>query len=368
MGLGNQMLLIERSTHPEVPGPFFVIMFKMSSLPLVLAILASIFVLVKSADWVIDSIRNLGNSSGVSRFKMAVIFLGLATSLPELILGIMSAASGVPTLSLGNVIGANIADISLVLGAAGLFGGILYFHYAKDITKEISFAFLVAVAPIILLWDRGLSRADGLILVGLYLFYVSGFLDKILGRSGGGKGSGRPGDRGFWRVLFGNILSGNNGARKQLLKLALGAVVLGLSARLVVGFSQDLSQTFGVPLFLVGLLALSIGTTLPELVVAYRAVKKKEDVSFLGNALGSVIANSTLIIGIVVLISPLTIVARREYALSVLMLIVSFALLWFFVRKERELNRLEAGVLLLTYSVFVGLELSGFNPLAFLLK
>lgn len=338
----------------------------MSSLLPVLAILISAFILVKSADWVIDSIRNLGALSRVSRFKMAVIFLGFATSLPELVLGVMAASSGVSTLSFGNILGASIADISLVLGLAGILGGVLYFRHAKDITKEILFAFLLGMIPIILLWDRELSRTDGLILVLIYSAYAFGFFDKILGRSIVEKSSENK--EGFWGALARGILKGEKGTRENFAKLIVGAIVLGFSARLVINFSQDLSQVLGIPLFLVGLIALSIGTTLPELTVAYRAIKKKEDISFLGNALGSIIANNTVILGIVVLINPLTITARREYTLSVLMLFVSFLLLWFFVRQERKLNRLEAGILLLTYAVFVVLELSGFNPLTPLIQ
>lgn len=341
----------------------------MDPLFLSLAILASSIVLVKSADWIVDSIQKLARSTGVGRFKIAVIFIGLATSLPELVLGLTSAFSGVPALSLGNVVGANIADISLVLGLAGVFGGILYFKHVKSISREILFTLFIGLLPLLLLWDRGLSQIDGAVLLLFYIAYVFGVFDKFLGRAKEQSLDGsKAKNEGFWRILASNVLNGSGCARRQLLKLVGGALILGILTRFVVNFSVELSEVFDIPLFLIGLVAVSVGTTLPELAVAYRSIKRKEEASFLGNALGSVIANSTLILGAVAFISPLTIAFRREYLLSIVVLILSFFLLWVFVWRERQLNRVEASVLFLVYVAFIALEISGFDPITPLLK
>jgi len=128
------------------------------------------FLLIKATDILIVNLKGFSQATGLGQFAMTTFLLALATSLPELFVGITSALEGTPSLSLGNIIGSNIADLSLVIGGAALVGGTVGVH-GIFLRRDVFYAFLAGAAPMVLLFDKSLSRVDGLILLALYGFY-----------------------------------------------------------------------------------------------------------------------------------------------------------------------------------------------------
>jgi len=124
------------------------------------------------------------------------------------------------------------------------------------------------------------------------------------------------------------------------------------SADMIVQFSLKLALVLNVPVIVVGLVLVSIGTTLPELALEIEAIRKHQSEMVFGNLLGSIVANSTLVVGTVVLISPITIKGFDEYLLATLVFIIAFGLFYFFVRTKRRLERWEGLVLLIVYLLF----------------
>jgi len=129
------------------------------------------FLLVKATDILIVNFRALSLKTKLGKFALTSLILGLATSLPELFVGLSSAFNNQPILSLGNIIGANIANLSLVLGGAALVVGLINIKEGF-IRRDIFYAFLAASAPMILLFDKFLSRIDGLNLT-CFLYFLS---------------------------------------------------------------------------------------------------------------------------------------------------------------------------------------------------
>lgn len=325
------------------------------------AILILTLILIKAADVIVTIIDKISSSTKSNSFVVAAVLLALTTSFPELTVGITSAFLQVPNLSLGNIIGANIANISLVLGVGGLVGGVVHFKHTKFITRDILTAFLLGSLPLLLLWDRQLTRIDGAILILAYVAYIAGFFDRFF-RKEEPKTEANMNDSGnFLKTLWLEVKDGKNGARLLLFKFLIATVALLVSARFLVQLAVMLAEPFGVPVFLMGLIVVSVGTTLPEMSVAYRAAKKNEGDTILGNALGTIPVNALLILGAVSLIHPVTVVARREYLLAGITFVLIFLLFWFFVRSTGKLHRWEAGILLLVYIVFVALAVSGFK-------
>ncbi|MAG59287.1 hypothetical protein CMO96_00655 [Candidatus Woesebacteria bacterium] len=330
----------------------------------IIAIVLSSLILIKSADWVVDSTRRLGKDTKIGNFALASILLALATSLPELFVGISSALSGQPTLSLGNLLGANIADIALVLGVVGVFGGVIVLRTHQDekikftMQRNLLIALFAGLLPIVLLWDRSLSRVDGVLLLLFYVGYVSGFFQKRVFSNAevdaGSKGS-------FWTRLLEGIETGKGGVRGDLLRFLAGILVLIVSARVIIFAASFIATSLGVPLILVGLSILAIGTTLPEIAFAYRSIKENAPNLALGTAVGSAVTNASLILGVVVLISPITVAARREYLLAAITFALVVGIFWLLIRTGLKINRLEAGVLLLVYIAFIALEWLGFR-------
>ena len=305
--------------------------------------------LVKATDILTDSLTELSKITKVGKFAITSLLLALATSIPELVIGVTAALEGRPNLALGMVLGSNIANISLVIGGATLIGGTL--SVAGEFLKlDIFSVFLAGVLPIMLLMNGDLSRVDGIILLFIYGMYNYGLLNK------GVRYKSQP------SRLVKNFLSKviDKRVNRWLAWLFLGAAMLMFSADMIVKTGSALAQVMGVPVFLVGLFLVAIGTSLPELSFEIGAIKRKQAGMALGDLFGSIVANSTLILGVVSVISPTRLKnGLEEYLLASATFGVIFLLFWYFVRSKKKLERWEGLVLLVAYGLFVVAEFWG---------
>jgi cation:H+ antiporter len=315
-----------------------------------LALLFFVFILIKSADLTIEALKSLAKRLGAGTFAISAIILAMATSLPELFVGITAAIEGAPSLSLGNVLGANIANLSLVAGLAGLISGGVFIH-EKVVTKEILLAIGAAVLPIFLLLDGTLSRVDGLILLSVYFAYTTSFFKPRFLEIGKYTLGGRYILR-FVRHL-GEV---EQKADKTLGHLFVGIAALLFSANFIVEFATDFARASGISVFVIGVILISLGTTLPEVIVSIESLKKSQPGVFFGNILGSLIVNSTLILGVVSVISPIQDGNLGDYLIALVTLGITLLLFWLFTRTKNRLERWEALTLLMVYAIFAAVE------------
>lgn len=309
------------------------------------------FVLIKSADQVIIAVHRLSKNSKSIAFLISAIFLAIATSLPELFVGINSGLDGLSSLSFGNIIGANIANITLVAGFATLIVGKVEIHQ-KFVNKEVFIAILAGVLPFVLVFiDGNLSRIDGIILICAYLLYVFSFFKERLAHI-----TEDLRDENFFHKLFRGVSHIDGKKSKEVLRLILGVVFLLISSNMLVEVAEELSISIGISVFIVGLIILSIGTTLPELAFSINALKENEPTMFYGNLLGSIIVNSTLIIGIAATISPINNFILSKYTIALIVFTITYILFALFTLSKKRLDRWEGGVLVLIYLVFLVLE------------
>lgn len=333
----------------------------MSILATVGLILLLSLILIKAADGVVISIKHLSKIFKISSFIIATLVLALATSLPELFVGITSSLSQKTSLSFGNIVGANIANLSLIVGMAGIFGGSVAVRKDAHLPKELPLALLAGLLPIILLWDRELSRFDGLLLIVFYFIYASGlFHHGFVGV--GRRHLERQEHEAVWHKLLRDVEVDFGGTRKELVRFFVSVAALLLSANFIVQLASNLAQELNIPLFLVGLVVVSLGTTLPELAFSIESIKDREPTLLVGNALGSIIANSTLILGLALVISPVIIAHRREYLLATIIFGVTIFLFWLFAKSKGRIERWESVVLFFLYLTFIILEISGYDP------
>ncbi|MBI4157374.1 sodium:calcium antiporter [Candidatus Woesebacteria bacterium] len=317
---------------------------------LIIALFLLVFFLVKATDQVVIAVRRLSKNSGTLAFAISALFLAVATSLPELSVGITSALEGTPNLSLGNVLGANIANLSLVAGLSAILVGRVNVH-SRFIRHEVFVAALAAILPLVLIYDKTLSRVDGLILLAAYGAYASSFFKRRFAQI-----SEEHRKEGFFIRILQRVSNIDGNTRKESGRLFVGIALLLITSNLIVRVSSIFAQDAGIPVFLVGLILLSIGTTLPELIFSIRSLGKDQPTMFFGNLLGSVIANSLLVTGVVATLSPIQISAVSEYMIAITAFLVIFATFWFFVRSKLTLERWEAAVLFLIYLTFVFVE------------
>lgn len=317
---------------------------------IVISILILSFVLIKSADMVIVAIRRISKTTHTGIFALSALILAIGTSFPELFVGITSAVEGSPEVSLGDVTGSNIANIALVGGLAALLIGKVRVSdtYLK---RDVFIALIAGVLPLILLGDHILTRVDGLILLTVYFAYATSFFRRRFQQIG----QEQQQLSFIYRFLrkFNHLASQR---RKEFGRLFLGFALLLFSADSIVRLATYLANLANIPNFVVGAVIIAIGTSIPEFAFSLRSLEEHEPSMFFGNLLGSTIANSTLVLGVVSLIHPIKIVAINHYMIAVAAFIIVFFSFWYFIRSKHRLDRWEATVLLLLYVAFLVAE------------
>ncbi|NIM46558.1 MAG: hypothetical protein GTN40_00140 [Candidatus Aenigmarchaeota archaeon] len=301
--------------------------------------LIAFFILVKSAQITVKSLERIAIFFGFSEFSVGFILMAAATSIPELFVGVSSAFSQVSNLSLGNIIGANIVDLTLVGGTiAFILGGVRF--EGKIERRETIYMVIIALLPILMLLDKELSRFDGFILVLVYLIYILNLLRE---------------KKSFKKVLNDH---GWRGILKAFFLFIVGFLGLILGARLIVIYGISIATSFSIPLVLIGLLAISMGTTLPELAFEFQAVKTGHQGMALGDLLGSVVTNSAFVLGIVALIQPIVIKEFNLFLFNAGFLVVVLFVFAFFASRKSGLTRMEGLGLLVLYILFFAFNLA----------
>lgn len=316
---------------------------------LILIIFAS--VLIKSAEWVVVALRRIAKRSKVGVFAISAIILAVGTSLPELFVGITSAIEGVPNISLGVVLGSNIANTALITGLVALILGKVNVH-GEYLKRDVFMALVAGLLPLALMADGILGRVDGLILLFVYAAYTAGFFkDKFA------EITNEHSQESFFYRFLREINHIDFDITKEYGKLFLGLALMLFSSQQIIGASEKLAVAIGIPVFVVGLIILAIGTSLPELIFSIKSIKEGEPKMFFGNLLGSTIANSTLIVGLTAVISPINIVSFGDYRNAIIAFVIIFITFWIFIRSKHRLDRMEGLILVLMYLVFIVLEL-----------
>lgn len=307
-----------------------------------------ILIMVVSSGVAVSIFEKLVHEMKASRLMLATILIGFSTSLPEFFVGLAAALRSQPEIALGNIIGANLANLSWIIGGAALvFGTIpVVGEYLK---KELWITVGMSVTPLLLLSDGSLNRLDGIALIFLYLLYVDKMIRngssplrhlKILGRK---------------TVV--HRLKTKMGMFVQSVELILSLGILALSSGMLINLALKTSTSLGVSPFWIGLVIIAIGTTLPELVLSFVASEKRDVSLILGNILGSVVVNSTLILGLIVVISPIVYFDTLQRSIAQMFLIMVLGLFWLFTKSKHKLERWEGAVLVGIYAMFIGLQM-----------
>lgn len=296
-------------------------------------------VLAYSSRILVRSLSNMAHFLRISDYAVSFILMGFATSIPELFVALSAGVSGTPALSFGNIIGANILNVTLLLGIIALVAGGLP-NRDRSIKTDAWIIFIIAVMPLLLIWDGNLDRPDGLILILLYFWYLNRLFkqQKILGKAL---------DH-LKRNLF-----GAGWIFKEVGLFILGIVLLLIASAFVVAQAGELTKLLSLDLGIFGILIVALGTTIPELTFGLRSVLHKHEQMTLGNAIGSVAVNSSLILGLLALISPFSLEFIPNLKLSIAVLVISLWLFNIFLTNDQpRITRKEGIVLIMFYLIF----------------
>lgn len=283
------------------------------------------------------------------KFRLTTLFVGfvliaISTGFPELSVVITSLFKGVQGISAGDILGSNVCDVSLVLGLPILIYGKILIKPEEN--KDAGPMFFVAILAMLLVFLLGtLVRTTGLFLILIYFIALWGLWrnrtkEESLEEEREHKKVVLDGDI-FLKTKFG-----------ILLKLLISLILVLVSSEFVVRFAIKLTSLLYLSLETVGATILAVGTSLPEVTLGLQAVKKKEYSLALGNSLGSVLEQGTLLLGILAFASDKPINIHPLRGLAPFMFI-SFAILGFGIFKRKCLKRLEGGIMILVFAAFM---------------
>ena len=301
----------------------------------ILILLMLLFVVGKSASWAVRAAISFSRQIGLSELAISFVVITGISILPEAIIAGVSAVRGVPSLALGTLLGSNVADLTIVLAAAAIFSPHVLRANRSLLDKDHLFLGFLLI-PLALGFTGHFSRLDGLLLVGSGIFFSI-----LMYRSATPTG----------RLHALNGLS----VAKSVAILAASLLCMGAGAFYTVEYAVRIAGDAGLNSALIGLLVVSLGTTLPELLFSIRAVRLGHSTLAIGDILGTVVADATLVLGITALIHPFSFNPRLVILTGFFMLFAGILALSF-LRSERTLTRSEAAILFALYGVFVAVE------------
>jgi len=302
------------------------------------------FALIKSGGYLVEILVKLSKIFKLTEFVLAFILMTFATTLPELIVGITAGFRGVPVISLGNIIGSNLVNLTLILGLVAVISKGIKVE-SKIAKRDAWIIFFISLFPLLLLFDKKLSRGEGVLLLVVFGWYVWHLLQQK--------------DAFSHRVHnMQNEVEAhhNHKLSKLILYFALTVVVLIASAWGLVEISKLIAVELYIPLTLVSIILVAIGTSLPELVFGIKSAILKHEGMCLGNIIGSVVINSAFILGITAIISPIKLESLNVVGIGAVFMLVAVLLSNVFLSSGRKVSIKEGWILIGFYILFLIVE------------
>lgn len=311
----------------------------MSLLEIILYLSGGILMLYAGAEGLVRGSSSLALRVGIAPLVVGLIVVSLGTSSPELVVSLKAALEGNGNISLGNVVGSNIANIALILGVAAIIRPMKVL--AQVVKREIPIMIFVSLILVLFLIDHQLSFIEGIVFsIGIVVYsFISVYLAKKENN----------------KLIEEEFVEGIS--KKPLNKwLAIVFIIAGLSllifgANLFLEAAVEIAKIFGLSQAVIGLTIIAIGTSLPELVTSAVASFKNEADIAIGNAVGSNIFNIFLILGITAIVIPIN--AEEISGVDIIVMLITAVIILPLSWTGFVLKRWE-GVLLLTgYLVYL---------------
>ncbi len=293
---------------------------------------------------VIKGALSIANYYELSQVFVGIAILAIGTDLPELIISIDASIHSLmfdvdtSGIIIGNAIGSSYSQISLVIGAIGLFR---YLTLRKKVLYEDGLMLLGSILLLLLLGiDGSISLVEGLVLVVVYgVYYFRLFHSERVGS----------------KIKSKKI---TKGLGKDVILLVIGLVFVFFASNLVVDNAIEFTGNYGLDQSFVGIIIIGLGTSLPELAVSLNAARKKALGLSVGNLIGSNIFDLLIPVGVGASISEIKVDKMLIYFDLPLLFVLSLLVLFFFYKK-RGIQRTEAMILIAFYGVYAFLKILG---------
>ena len=305
----------------------------------IILLIVGFVLLIKSADVFVDGCSNVAKFFGIPTLIIGLTIVAFGTSAPEAAVSLSAALKGNNAISIGNVVGSNIANLLLILGTCGLFSSLT--AKKKIITRDFVYSLLATLVLFIMVatpfihgeTEALLTRENGLILLCFLGIYVYSLIIEA-------KASSKKEEK-QEKTKF-NF--------KNILFIVLGLLGIILGGQLVVDSATKIAKAIGVSDHVIALTVIAIGTSLPELVTSIVATRKGEVDIAIGNVIGSNIFNVLFILGITSVVCPLSVVTVSFIDIIIMMAIS--VLVYIFTLKNYRIGHLKGKIMLTLYVAY----------------
>ncbi len=303
----------------------------------IIGIIIGFILLIKGADILVDGASAVAAKFGIPKIIVGLTVVAIGTSMPELMVSASAALEGFSDLSIGNVVGSNIANLLLILGICAIINDLPF----KKSTAKIENPFMLIVTVILLFMANNdnshiISRTEGIILIticALYLFYNIYMAKKT--------------DTSDEESEVEMSVS------KALIYIIIGIVALKFGGDFVVDNTTTLATAIGISEKLISVTLVSVATSLPELVTSITATKKGVVDIAIGNIIGSNIFNIVLILGVSSIISPINYAVSYNFDLILLIVMCAIFLIIPFIKKRYKMVRYQGFIFVAIYALYV---------------
>ncbi|MCK5252382.1 MAG: calcium/sodium antiporter [Thermoplasmata archaeon] len=241
--------------------------------------IAGFFFLWKGAEWLVEGAASLALAAKVSTIVVGITVVAFGTSLPEMAVSLAASVKDQPEITLGNVIGSNIANILLVLGIAAMVSPIRVDKHV--VTRDTMLVLGSGVLMLLLAMTGNLTRVHGLIMLGAFVGYLAYYVRSAIRH----KTHEVP-----------DLKDYHPG--RSIVMLAGGIICILIGSDILVDSAVFIAETYGISPAIIGLTMIAVGTSLPELATSAVASRKGESDISIGNVLGSNVFNTLLVLGL----------------------------------------------------------------------
>ena len=309
-----------------------------------LIFIISLLILLISARFLTGAAEKLGLHFGMSSFVIGVFIVGIGTSLPELVAGILAGFSGNSEIVSGNILGANISNIFLILGLIAVLSRTGIELGSRYIMVDLNFLIGSSLLLGLIMMDGEIAFSEGLFLLATYAIYSHFLLRSNRQPLLETEGTNSPIKTAF--------------PVKALLILLASAFGIYFGADHTVESIIEIANHLNVPSSLISLTVLSLGTTLPELAVSITAIRQGKSAIAVGNILGSCVFNALVIPGTV---SGFGAILVPEYLIGfALPVFVAASILFYLLTQDKKISPSEGMLFLVFYAFFISKAAASF--------
>ena len=314
------------------------------SIPL---LMASLLLIMLISDRIIRYVLAISKALGLSEMAAGFILLSITTSLPELSVSIVASLAGEGGLSVGNVLGSNVANLTIILGLAILLSRKDVLIRGQSQKELVQFLFISSIIPLFIVQRGTLGPVLGIVLLILFAYFGV----TISRKTESSNLVETPPKQEEENIVVVGI------------KFLAGVALIIVLSKFAVDSSVDIASFVGLPTSIIGATIIGLGTSLPELATTIQALKQGLVSMALGNLLGSCITNITLILGVSSLLSfsEVNVVAVQSIMFYVLLSSLS---VWYILGASERLTKKSALFLCMVYGAFI-LQQVGFSIFIF---